>query len=87
MTSGENRCHEAAVARSGLALGTRERVLFARLRMQEDGKVLADGLVALRGQFIGRCAHDDPVALAHGQSEQFIAYRAADEIGLHDQRV
>ena len=87
VTSGENRRLEAAIAGTGLAFGARERVFLARLRMQEDGKVLADGLVAQRGQFLGGCAHDDPVALAHRQAEQFVAYRAADEVGFHDQSV
>ena len=35
-------------------------------------------------QFFGARADDDPVALPHGQAEQFIANRAADEIDLHD---
>jgi hypothetical protein len=53
------------------------------VRVQEDGEILADRAVALRRHRLGRGADDDPVAVLHRQSEQFIAHGAADDIGLH----
>src|SRR6185369_78263 len=74
---------EAAVAGSGLALGARERVLLARRRIEEDGKVASDGDVAGGAQLFGIGADDDPVAIAARQSEQLVTHCAADEIALH----
>jgi hypothetical protein len=75
---------EPAVAGRGLALGARQRVLLARARMEEDGEVAADGTETQRRQLVRRRADDDPVALADGQTEQFVAERAADLKYLHD---
>ena len=74
---------EAVVARAGLALGARERVLLARVRMQEDGEVAADRQIAEGEQLAGIGADDDPVAIAHRATEQSITNRAAHEITLH----
>ena len=63
---GRERGVEAAIARTGLAFGARERVFLARLGMQEDREVLADRAVALRDQFLRPRADDHPVALATG---------------------
>jgi hypothetical protein len=44
--------------------------------MEEDGEVAADGTETQRRQLVRRRADDDPVALADGQTEQFVAERA-----------
>ena len=71
------------IARSGLAFGARECVLFTRLRVQEYGEILADGRVAQGNQVLRRGADDDVIAVLDGQAEQAIAHRAADEVGFH----
>ncbi len=74
---------EAVVAGAGLAFGAGERVLVAGLRMQEDGKVLADGAVAEREQVVGLGADDHVVAFGEGPSEQRVAHGAAHQVGFH----
>ena len=74
---------EAVIARPGLPLGARERVLFAGVGVQEDGKILADGPVAEREQFVRRRADDDEIALHGGPAEQPVTHRAADEVDVH----
>ena len=83
VTSGASVEGETLVARAGLALGAREGVLVARLRVQEDREVLADRLEAQREHVVRRGADDDVVAVVHGQAEQRITHRAADEVDLH----
>lgn len=78
---------ETVVARAGLTLGARERVLFLALRMQEYGEILAHWTKALIEQLLRRAAHDHPVAFHDRNSQQFIADSAADEIGLHRKSV
>ena len=51
--------------------------------MQEYRKILADRPVAQCRQFLRPRADDHPVALMHGQAQQFIANRTADEEDLH----
>src|SRR3546814_7912370 len=41
---------KALIAAPGLALGTRQRVLFSCLRIEEDREILADRLVAERSE-------------------------------------
>jgi hypothetical protein len=60
---------EAAVARSGLALGTRQRVFLGALRVQEHREILADGLEAPREQLLGPRADDHPVPLPRRHTE------------------
>jgi len=74
---------EAVVAGRDLALEARQRVLLVRLGMQEDREIAADGAEALRFEIGGRRAHHHPVPLAHRATEQLVAYRAADQIGLY----
>src|SRR5690606_4514820 len=74
---------EAAVAAARLALGASQRVFLARVGVQEDREVPADGLVALRLQFSRRGAAHHPVAVADRQPEQLAAYRSADAVDLH----
>ena len=78
LTSGENSRGEAAVAGPGLALEPRQRVLLARLRMQEHGKITADRQITLLLELLGQGADHHPVALAHGQAEQPVPDGAAD---------
>ena len=54
---------EAAVALAVLALGARERVLLARLGVQEHREIAPDRPVARRQHRLGRRADDDPVAV------------------------
>ena len=77
---------EAAIAAPVLALGARERVLVARVGMQEHREVLADRRVARREHDLRRRADDDPVAVADGASEQLVAHRAADAVDAHGLR-
>ena len=74
---------EALVAAPAFPFRARERVFLVRLRMQEHGKVLADGLVAQALHLVGGRADDNVVAVLHGQAEQLIAHGAADDVGLH----
>ena len=74
---------EAAIARPGLALGARERVLFAGFRVQEYGKIAADLAVAEVHHLLRRRADHDPVAFADRPAEQLVANRAADQIDFH----
>ena len=74
---------EAAIATPALALGPRQRVLLAGIGMQEHGEVATHGLEASRFHpGLGGADHH-PVAIAGRQAQQPVAYRAADEIGLH----
>jgi hypothetical protein len=74
---------EALVARRGLALGARQGVFLVRLGMQEHREILADRLEAARQHVLRRGADDDMVVVLHGQAEQPIAHRTADDVGLH----
>ena len=78
---GANR--KAAIARRSLALGARQRVFLAGLRMQKHREVLAHGQITLRHQLFGARAHHHPVAVPHRQPQQSIAHRTADLEDLH----
>ncbi|GJK63605.1 hypothetical protein NUBL17187_07940 [Klebsiella michiganensis] len=52
---------KAGVAGAGLALGARQRILFAALRMQEHGKITAYLLVARVEKLLRRGANHDPI--------------------------
>ena len=73
---------KTVIASTGLALGPGERVLVAALRMQEDGKVLADRAVAERKQVVGP-GDDHVVAFGEGPSEQRVAHRSAHQVSFH----
>ncbi len=75
---------KAVIPAAALALGSRERVLGVRLRMQKDRKVAPDRTEALRLHRFRRCADDDIVVVRDGPAEQLVAYRAADAIDLHE---
>jgi len=74
---------EAAVAGRDLALEARERVLLVRFGMQEHGELAPDGHEALPFELGGLGSDHDPVALAHGQSEQAVTDGAADQVDFH----
>ena len=80
---GRGVADEAGVAAARLALGTRERVFLAGLRVQEDRKVTPDRAEAVREHFFGGAADHDPVAVLDRQPEQGVAHRPADNVGLH----
>jgi hypothetical protein len=71
------------VAGTRLALGARERVLFARLRMKEHREVAADREIAEGEKLAGIGADDDPVAISDASTEQSITNRTTHEITLH----
>ena len=74
---------ESVVARTGLALGARERVLLVGLGMQEYRKVAPHLLHSLALQFLRGSADDHPVALLHCATEQLIPDCTADQIHFH----
>ncbi len=74
---------EPAVPLAVLALGARERVLLARLRMQEHREIAAHRPVARRQHRLRRRADDDPVAVDDGTPDQFVADGSADAVDLH----
>ena len=74
---------EAAITVAGLAFGARERVLGVRLRVQENGEILADRLEALRQHFSRRRADDHVIAVLHRQAQQLVTYSATDGENLH----
>ena len=74
---------EAGVAAPGLALGARQRVLLATLRVQEHREILAHRTETRGKHVLGRAAHHHPVALAYGASEQPVAHRPAHQVGVH----
>ena len=74
---------ESAIARRGLALAARERVLLVGFGMQKHRKVAPDLAIAEPLELLARAADDDPVALLHRQAEQLVSNRSADQIHLH----
>ncbi len=74
---------EAAIAVAVLALGARERVFLARVRVQEHREIASHRLVARRNQNFGRRADDHPVAVNDAAAEKLVPNRAADAIDLH----
>ena len=73
---------KALVAGGGLALGAGQCVFLVALGVQEDGEILADGLKALGQHLVRRGAHHHPVAVAGGQSQQFVTDGPADAVDL-----
>lgn len=74
---------EAAVARRDLALEARQRVFLVGLRMQEDREFAPHFAKIVTQQLFTRCADHDPVALFHGQAQQAVSNRTANQIHLH----
>ncbi len=74
---------ETVIAAPGFAFGARQRIFLARLRMQEHREILAHRFEVQREELLRRGADDHVVAILHGNAEQTIAHRAADQIGLH----
>jgi hypothetical protein len=75
--------HEAAVAAAGLALGARQRMFLAGIRMQEYREVLAHGAESQCFHLRLGGADHHPVPVAGHQAQQRITNRATDEIDLH----
>src|SRR4030095_15236731 len=65
---------EDMIAARSFALRTRERVFLLRLRMQENGKILANRFVSEFQHIFGCRTHDDGVAIFDRQSEQLVAH-------------
>ena len=59
---------ESGVAFGGFAFGTGEGVFFVALRMEKDGKILADRLIALSQHGLRICTDDYPIAVFDGQA-------------------
>ena len=74
---------EAVIARAGLSFGAGQGMLLARLRMEEDREIAADGQVPGGAELVGIGADDDPVAVAHRASDQLVAHRAAHQEAFH----
>ena len=72
---------EAAMPASGFALGARQRVFLAGLRMQEHREVAPDRPEAARLHGVRRFADHHEITIARRQAEQAVADRAADEPG------
>ena len=51
--------------------------------MQENREIPADRAEAGGDHVLGRGADHDVVAVLHRQAQQFVAHRAADDVGLH----
>ena len=77
--------HETPVTGPRLALGAGKRIFLACDGMQKNREVTAYGLVPGVQHGLGAAAHDDPVAVLHGQAHQGIAHCATDQVGLHGQ--
>ena len=73
---------EAAIAAAVLALGARQRVFLARLRMQEHREVAADRPVAGREQHLRRARRRRPSRGRRRAAEQLVAHRAADAVDV-----
>jgi hypothetical protein len=74
---------ESAIARRGLALAPRERVLLVSFGMQEHREIASHGPIAEALELLAGAADDHPVALLDGQAEQPVPNSAADQIHLH----
>ncbi|MNZ75431.1 hypothetical protein D3C78_939080 [compost metagenome] len=74
---------EAAVALAALALGTRQGVLLAGLRVQEDREVRADRAETPGEHFIASGADHHPVDIGDRPAEQPVAHGAANFVDLH----
>jgi hypothetical protein len=75
--------HEASVTRSALALGPCQGIFVFRLRMQENGEIPTDLLVAQREHFFRRAADNDPIPFSDGEAEQFVSHGPTDQIDFH----
>ena len=78
---------EAGVAWADFPLRTRECVLLAGLRVNENGEIFTHLTVAECEHLTRRRADDEPVPLADRPSEQRITDRAADLIYIHDRTI
>src|SRR6185437_10648118 len=71
---------ETVITRPGLALGARERVFLAGVRVQEHGEILADRLVTQRQHVFWRRTDHHVVAIEVRAAQQLVAYRASDQV-------
>ena len=74
---------ETVIARACLSFGSCKGIFFARFRMNEHGKVLADTPVTQLQELLRRCTHDAPVVVADGQPELLIPQRASNKVNFH----
>ncbi|MNN43202.1 hypothetical protein D3C81_1574270 [compost metagenome] len=73
---------KALVAPAGLAFGARQRVFLFGARVQEHGKIAANGNEPTADHVFRRGAHHDPVVVAGPQAQQRVTHRAAHDIHL-----
>ncbi len=72
-----------AIATTAFALGARQGVFLAGLRVQENREVRTDRAEAAGLHFFRRGTDHQPVDLGHRALQQTVAHRAADFIDLH----
>ena len=75
--------HKAAVTVAAFALGAREGVLLAGVRMQKHGEIVAHRFETLVHQLLRRGADHYPVSFLDRQPEQLIAHGTAYQINVH----
>ena len=71
------------VTRPGLAFGARQGVFLPGFRVDKNGEIPADRLVSQGGHLFRSGADDNPVAVLYLKLQEFIPYRAADQVNLH----
>ena len=71
---------KTVIARSGLALGARQRIFLVALRMEEHRKIPTHLFEAAPAHVFGCGAHHHPVTIRHRQAEALVAYRPAHQI-------
>ena len=74
---------KAPVARRGFALGARKGVFLFAGGVQKHREVAPHGHKARIQHGLRAATDDHPIAIAHWQAHQGIAYCTTDEIGLH----
>ena len=59
---------ESGIAFGSFTLGTGEGVFFVAVRVEKDGKILANRLIALSQHGLRICTDDYPIAVFDGQA-------------------
>ena len=78
---------EAIVPGAGFSFRARQGVFLAAAGVQEYGEILAHRTEVLIKQLLRRSSHHHPIALAHGQPQDFVANGAAHQIDFHRKSV
>jgi hypothetical protein len=75
---------KAVIAASALALGARQRVFLARVRMQKNREVATDGTEPFSDHFFRCRTHDHVVTIRNRPTEELVAHRAPHTIDFHE---